>query len=85
MNVWECDTKLDDLVKKKKYESEEELGIDGDELANNKNGFNQNDDDLEVKEENETNKDNMDIDDDDDDDDEDKKITIHYKKVAKYK
>jgi hypothetical protein len=38
LNVWECDTKLNELIKKPKYENleNEELGVDSDELSNRK-------------------------------------------------
>lgn len=38
LNVWECDTRLNELIKKPKYENveSEELGADSDELSNRK-------------------------------------------------
>ncbi len=69
LNVWECDTKLDGLIKKNKNEENQDLGVDGDELASKKKPDESMDQDQNDHE---------------DDEEEDKKITIHYKKVAKY-
>ena len=76
LNIWECDTKLDGLVKRVKNENVEEIGTDGDELASTKKNVSL--DDLEKKKEEEKGQEEQDI-----HAAEDQKVTIHYKKVAK--
>lgn len=80
LNAWECDTKLDGLIKSEKPGRDEEtdangLGQDADELTTSFAAATR-----------------MDVDDDDDgekqkkeniDEDEDVKFTIKYKKIAK--
>lgn len=70
LNVWECDTKLDGLIKKLKDEDKENV-VDGDDLAGKRslNELNNNDQEVQNMEE--------------DDQEEQEKFTIHYKKVAK--
>ncbi len=73
LNVWECDTRLNELIKKPKYENveSEELGADSDELSNRK--FSQ-----EEKNEDDKMQTNS-----DDENDIEKVSLIGYKKKAK--
>ena len=73
LNVWECDTRLDGLIKQNKNEANPEFDLDSDEFSRSKSQTQAVEDEAtdENKEDMETNE------------DEPKKITIHYRKKAK--
>ena len=77
LNVWECDTALDGLVKKPKSETIEEIGVDGDELASSQKRVDLNEESDEIKDNAETDAE-MEI-----EVEQKVKVTIHYKKTAK--